>query len=71
MAQPRNDAPSFESLTVRFPRGMLDAMRKAAESHDRSLNAEIVRAVRVWLQRLETDDDDPEVSALLPACASP
>lgn len=61
---------SFESLTVRFPQGMLDAMRQAAERHDRSLNAEIVRAVRMWLQRVETGDDDPaEAGALIPALA--
>jgi hypothetical protein len=71
MAQPKSGTPSFESLTVRFPRGMLDAMRQAAERHDRSLNAEIVRAVRMWLLRVEAGEDDPaDADALTPALAS-
>ena len=59
MAQPKRATPLYESLTVRFPPGMLNAIRAMAERHDRSLNAEIVRAVRIWLQRHETTDDDP------------
>jgi hypothetical protein len=49
---------------------MLDAMRKAAVEHDRSLNAEIVRAVRTWLQHIEADDATDDSSALMPASAS-
>lgn len=70
MAQPKNSTPSYESLTVRFPVGMLARMRALSDAHDRSLNAEIVRAVRIWLQRQETDDATDDGSPLVLALAS-
>lgn len=70
MAQPRTPNPGYESLTVRFPQGMLEQMRKLADAHDRSLNAEIVRAVRTWLQRQQDEDGADDGSRLLPALSS-
>jgi Arc-like DNA binding domain len=35
-----------EQLTVRFPSGLLDVIRASAAANDRSLNAEIVNAIR-------------------------
>lgn len=44
-----NDDVAIESLTVRFPQGMLDTLRISAKDNDRSLNAEIVHRTRVYL----------------------
>ena len=41
--------PPVESLTVRFPQGMLDALRIQAKQNDRSLNAEIIHDLRHWV----------------------
>lgn len=38
-------------LTVRFPKGDLEAMRRMAKRNHRSLNAEIVHAVAEYLRR--------------------
>lgn len=50
MVQPQNPVPRPEQLTVRFPQGMLDVLREYARRNDRSLNAEIVHALRHWTQ---------------------
>lgn len=54
MGRPRTEK-KYEHLTLRFPEGLLDQWRAQAERHDRSLNAEIVRALR-----LAIDDHDEE-----------
>jgi hypothetical protein len=46
MARTKTDLNNIEQLTVRFPRDVLAALRKSAQDNDRSLNAEIVNAVR-------------------------
>jgi predicted transcriptional regulator len=51
-----SDTPrEHEPLTVRFPRELLERMRELAAQHDRSLNGEIVRAVREYVQRHATE----------------
>jgi hypothetical protein len=50
----RVDEPTTP-LTLRVPTTLLERLRRVADEQDRSLNAQIVRAVREWLERYETD----------------
>ena len=50
----RVDEPTTP-LTLRVPTTLLERVRRVADEQDRSLNAQIVRAVREWLERYETD----------------
>lgn len=54
LGRPKTDL-KYEHLTIRCPEGLLDQWREAAKRHDRSLNAEIVRALR---QALEDGSED-------------
>lgn len=38
-------------ITVRFPAALIEALRPLAKQEDRSLNGEIVQAVREYLKR--------------------
>jgi predicted HicB family RNase H-like nuclease len=40
-----------DKLTVRFPFGLLDALRVLAEAHKRSLNSEIIWALQNYVQQ--------------------
>jgi len=42
-------APLYEVVSVRFERATVDRLREAARRSDRSLNAEIRRIIRHWL----------------------
>ncbi len=56
-------------ITVRIPVGIADKIRQFAEDHDRSLNGEIVWALRQYAKREALDDgnqspqDPPEPNA--------
>lgn len=55
LGRPKTDA-KYEHLTIRCPEGLLDQWREAAKEHDRSLNAEIVRALRHAIEAMGTED---------------
>ena len=38
-------------ISIRFPRELADAIRRLAKEHDRSINGEVVRAVREYITR--------------------
>ena len=38
-------------ISIRFPREVAEAMRRLAKAHDRSINGEVVRAVREYITR--------------------
>jgi hypothetical protein len=38
-------------ITLRFPRQVADAIKKMAAEDDRSINSEVVRAVREYIAR--------------------
>jgi hypothetical protein len=38
-------------LTLRLPTELLDRLRQVADDQDRSLNAQVVRALREWLEQ--------------------
>ena len=50
--------PDMEPLTVRFPRSILDTFRQSAQANDRSLNAEIVHALRRYAQAYRSQHED-------------
>jgi predicted transcriptional regulator len=39
------------SITIRIPADIAEALRRLAKQHDRSLNGEIVRALREYSER--------------------
>lgn len=40
-------------LTVRIPAEIAEAMRQLAKQHDRSLNGELVRAMREYIEKYQ------------------
>lgn len=48
MARPRSVAETHQALSVRFPKEMLEALRKLAEQEDRSVNEQLVHITRAW-----------------------
>jgi hypothetical protein len=38
-------------ITIRFPRQVADAIKQLAAENDRSINSEVVRAVREYIAR--------------------
>jgi hypothetical protein len=38
-------------ITIRIPTGIAEQMRQLAKQHDRSLNGEIVRALREYIEQ--------------------
>jgi predicted transcriptional regulator len=38
-------------ISIRFPSELADAIRRLAKEHDRSINGEVVRAVREYIMR--------------------
>jgi len=42
-------APTHDVVSVRFERAIVDRLRETARRSDRSLNAEIRRIIRHWL----------------------
>lgn len=45
------EKPRAIKITVRFPAELIEALRLLAKQEDRSLNGEIVQAVREYLKR--------------------
>jgi len=43
------------SITIRVPAEIMELLRKLAKKHDRSLNGEIVRALREYRERHEDE----------------
>jgi len=50
----RVDEPTTP-LTLRLPTRLLERLRRVAEEQDRSLNAQVVRAMREWLEDYQSD----------------
>ena len=43
--------PTTISITIRIPAEIAEQMRRLAKTHDRSLNGEIVRALRTYAEK--------------------
>ena len=44
-------SPATTSITIRIPAEIADLLRRLAKQHDRSLNGEIVRALREYAEK--------------------
>jgi predicted HicB family RNase H-like nuclease len=58
MPRSKTAVPDIEPLTVRIPRSILEIFRQSAQANDRSLNAEIVHALRKWAQPYRSQQGD-------------
>ncbi len=47
-----------QSITIRFPLDVLEAIRQLARGHDRSFNGEVVWALREYAKRHSKDDKE-------------
>ena len=56
MIETKPEKPEAEAMTVRFPKGMLDVLRASAEANDRSLNAEIINALRARVYAYQSQE---------------
>jgi predicted HicB family RNase H-like nuclease len=61
MARSKTAAAEIESLTVRFPKELLQALRESAKANDRSLNQEIVNVTRSRVQSYQTTKRDHDL----------
>ena len=50
--------PATISITIRIPAEIAEQMRRLAKTHDRSLNGEIVRALREYAEK-HKDEQQP------------
>jgi predicted transcriptional regulator len=46
-----SEKPSTTSITIRVPAEIAEMLRRLARQHDRSLNGEIVRALREYAEQ--------------------
>ena len=46
-----SEKPSTISITIRIPAAIAEMVRRLAKQHDRSLNGEIVRALREYTEQ--------------------
>ena len=46
---------AIKSLSIRIPVDVLEPLRERAKQHDRSLNGEIVTALREYLKKSQKD----------------
>ena len=46
-----NEKPLLTAITIRLPAEIAATLRRLAKHHDRSLNGEIVRALREYAER--------------------
>lgn len=57
----RVDEPTT-ALTLRLPTELLERFRKLADEQDRSLNAQVVRALREWIERYQPSESAAHAS---------
>jgi predicted transcriptional regulator len=50
-----SEKPASTSITIRIPAEIAALLRRLARQHDRSLNGEIVRALREYTERLKSE----------------
>jgi predicted transcriptional regulator len=46
-----SEKPATTSITIRIPAEIAEVLRRLAQQHDRSLNGEIVRALREYAEK--------------------
>jgi predicted transcriptional regulator len=50
-----SEKPSTTILTIRLPAEFAELLRRLAKQHDRSLNGEIVRALRQYAEKHKSE----------------
>ena len=50
-----SENPSTTSITIRIPTEIAEMLRRLARQHDRSLNGEIVRALREYAEKHKSE----------------
>lgn len=46
-----DENPAITNITIRLPAEIAEVLRRLAKQHDRSLNGEIVRALREYTEK--------------------
>ncbi|HET8909411.1 MAG TPA: Arc family DNA-binding protein [Ktedonobacterales bacterium] len=46
-----DEKPAITNITIRLPAAIAEVLRRLAKQHDRSLNGEIVRALREYTEQ--------------------
>ena len=49
------DEATIQAVTIRFPLSVLEGVRAVAKQHDRSLNGEVIAALREHIKRSQKD----------------
>ncbi len=49
------EEPTTKSVSIRFPVELLEALRQLARHHDRSLNGEVLTAIREHLKKSQKE----------------
>jgi len=49
------DETTIQAVTIRFPLSVLEGVRAVAKQHDRSLNGEVIAALREHIKRSQKD----------------
>jgi hypothetical protein len=49
------DEVTIQAVTIRFPLSVLEGVRAVAKQHDRSLNGEVIAALREHIKRSQKD----------------
>jgi predicted transcriptional regulator len=47
---------AITNITIRLPAAIAEALRRLAKQHDRSLNGEIVRALRAYTEQQKDEN---------------
>ncbi len=50
-----HEEPTTKSISIRFPLDLLARLREAAKQHDRSLNGEVLTAIREHLKKSQKE----------------
>jgi hypothetical protein len=49
----------LDPLSLRVPADLLDCLKEIARAEDRTLNAQVVRALREWIEAAERSESKP------------
>ena len=55
-----DEQPAITNITSRLPAAIAEALRRLARQHDRSLNGEIVRALREYAEQHTSEQHTSE-----------
>lgn len=65
MARPKYPSDNIDKTMVRFPPGLMDRLKAAAENNHRSMNAEIIARLEASFSAVEKSQDERRMEALI------